>query len=467
MKFLVILAALLVANAQSTTEGPLHCVRDCLEMKDTPMNWAMMEAKKKAWADCQNVFGNDDCQNRWQAIQGAETPCVNGRAGEFPCNNVDLLSFIPHRDMTGSGLTRGNDIWGWEDPLTGREYAIVCQTDGTTFVDVTDPVNPQVVGRLPSNNNNHVSWRDAKIFKDHVYIISEGFEHGMQVFDLTQLRNRTDSRPAQIVPLTAQYSEFGSCHNIALNEATGFAYGIGSRTCNGGPHQVDVNDPANPRFAGCFSNDGYTHDSECVIYDGPDTRYTGREICFHYNENTLTIVDHTIKGSPQLLSRLGYTGASYTHQGWNRADQQYLLLDDELDEQRGQATTRCANGQTGCTATYIWDIRDLQAPRHIGTYVGPERSIDHNQYIRGRYSYQSNYESGLRILDISQIAQARLTEAGFFDMRPESTTPNFNGVWSSFNYFRSGVVVSNSIERGLFVLRPNLPDVLSYDVVDA
>lgn len=328
-------------------------------------------------------------------------------------------------------------------------------------------MNPQIVGRLPSNNNNHVAWRDAKVFRDHVFIISEGVDHGMQVYDLTDLRNRTNSSPAQIVPLTAQYSEFGSCHNIALNEGTGFAYGIGSRTCNGVPHQVDVNNPAQPRFAGCFANDGYTHDSECVIYSGPDARFTGREICFHYNENTLTIVDHTNKNSPDLLSRLSYPGASYTHQGWARADQAYLLLDDELDEQRGQATTRCANGQTGCTVTYIWDIRDLRNPNHIGNYVGANRSIDHNMYIRGQYAYQSNYESGMRILDISNIAQAQLREVAFFDMRPESTTPNFNGVWSSYNYFRSGTIVSNSIERGLFVLRANLPNLLSYETVDA
>lgn len=45
----------------------------------------------------------------------AATPCVNGRAGEYKCNNVDLVSFLRHQDM-GSSTRRGNDIWGKAHP---------------------------------------------------------------------------------------------------------------------------------------------------------------------------------------------------------------------------------------------------------------------------------------------------------------------------------------------------------------
>ena len=56
---------------------------------------------------------------------------------------------------------------------------------------------------------------------------------------------------------------------------------------------LDLSDPINPTFAGCVDQDGYTHDNECVSYRGPDVEFQGREICFDYNENTLTIVDFT------------------------------------------------------------------------------------------------------------------------------------------------------------------------------
>jgi hypothetical protein len=42
--------------------------------------------------------------------------------------------------MGADGNVRGNDIWGWTDPLDGREYALVGRNDGTAFVDVTDPL---------------------------------------------------------------------------------------------------------------------------------------------------------------------------------------------------------------------------------------------------------------------------------------------------------------------------------------
>ena len=77
---------------------------------------------------------------------------------------------------------------------------------------------------------------------------------------------------------------------------------------------VDVSDPANPTYVGCFGDDGYVHDAQCVTYAGPDTRYTGREICYCYNEDSFTIVDVTDKANAVLLSRAEYEGYAYTHQ---------------------------------------------------------------------------------------------------------------------------------------------------------
>eukprot|EP01052_Picozoa_sp_SAG31_P014169 SAG31_NODE_871_length_11335_cov_4.910822_10_plen_205_part_00 len=91
----------------------------------------------------------------------------------------------------------------------------------------------------------------------------------------------------------------------------------------------------NPEFIGCAGEDGYTHDAECVVYTGPDVEFQGEEICFLYNENTLTITDVTDKENPVMLSRVTYDNVYYTHQGWLTEDQSHLFLDDELDESRG------------------------------------------------------------------------------------------------------------------------------------
>ena len=154
-----------------------------------------------------------------------------------------------------------------------------------------------------------------QVFNNHAFIVSEAFGHGMQVYDLTKLRDLKPS-PTGVNQLkaTAHYGEMGNTHNIVGNEDSGFMYAVGTSTCRGGLHMIDVNDPLKPKFAGCFGDDGYVHDAQCVKYTGPDTDYTGHEICFCYNENSLTIVDVTVKEDVKMLSTVPYDNSYYTHQ---------------------------------------------------------------------------------------------------------------------------------------------------------
>jgi choice-of-anchor B domain-containing protein len=288
------------------------------------------------------------------------------------------------------------------------------------------------------------TWRGIKVFADHAFIVSEAANHGMQVFDLTQLRGVTS--PPATFAATAHYAGFGSTHTLAMNSQTGFAYAVGTRTCEGGLHVVDVRRPTAPRSAGCFSLDGYTHETQCVIYSGPDGVYRDREICFNSNEDTLTIVDASDKLEQVQLSRTGYGGSAYTHQGWLTEDQRFFLVNDEGDEVAFRHPTR----------TWIWDVSDLDAPVLASRYDGPTPSIDHNLYIRGDLVYESNYRSGLRVLDASDVTRGVLREVGFFDIYPSDDAASYNGAWSVYPFFASGSVAVNGIEQGLFVLRPRM-----------
>jgi choice-of-anchor B domain-containing protein len=368
-----------------------------------------------------------------------KTPCVGGMAGTFPCHNIDLASFLPTNDIGGGTV---NDLWGWTDPATGKEYAIVGRSSGTSFVDISNPENPIYLGNLPKHSVDSV-WRSIKVYANHAFIVSEADNHGMQVFNLTRLRNIA-SWPVTFTE-DAHYAGFKRAHTLAINEATGFAYAAGSKdTCAGGLHIVDIRNPLAPVFAGCVDQDGYTHETQCAIYRGPDLVYQGHDICFSANEDTLTIVDVTNKSAPQQLSRTTYAGVGYAHQGWLTEDHKYFLLDDELDEQKSGVKS----------TTYIWDVADLDAPSVKGVYTGQSTAIDHNLYIRGNRAYQGNYRSGLRILDITNIGAASLSEVAFFDIYPLDDTPQFNGAWSNFPFFPSGIVIVGGIEQGLFVLKP-------------
>lgn len=372
---------------------------------------------------------------------GAAAPCVNGVAADtYPCQSVDLLAHLPLSQIGGGN---GADIWGWTDSQTGREYALMTRSTGTSFVDITNPTTPVYLGNLPPHTQPS-AWRDVEVYGNYAYVVTEAFGGGMQVFDLTQLRN-VDNPPVTFQE-TTHYSGFGNAHTIFINQETGYAYAVGTSTCGSGLHMVDIRQPTEPRFAGCYAEDGYTHETQCVIYHGPDEDYDGHEICFASNEDTLTLVDVTDKSDPQQISRTSYSGVGYTHQGWLTADHAYFLLNDETDE-----ITYGHNART-----YIWDVRDLDAPDVLDTYTSSSPAIDHNLYIHNGYVYQANYRAGLRILDGSGIPSGDLREVAYFDIFPANDVPAFNGAWGNYPFFDSGTVIVGGIEQGLFVLRPTL-----------
>jgi choice-of-anchor B domain-containing protein len=267
----------------------------------------------------------------------------------------------------------------------------------------------------------------------------------MQIFDLTRLRGVTS--PPVAFTADARDTSFTEAHTININSATGFAYVNGSNTCSGGPRMFNLANRLAPVFAGCVSGDGYTHDAQAVLYHGPDTRFSNREILVGSNEDTVTVWDVTTKSSPTMLSRKGYTGRGYTHQGWFTEDHRFFLLDDETDETQFGGNTR----------TYVWNMADLTNPVLIGTFTGPTTASDHNQYVKGNFVYQANYRAGLRIVDLTNVATpASMSEAAFFDVDPTSNAAGFAGSWTNYPYFPSGNVAIFSIQRGLFVVKPNL-----------
>ena len=451
------------------------------------------------------------------AVDGPRTLRIDARAGDARRNvaiegsivtadaqGVELAAHVPLMKLDARGGS-ANDIWGWTDPETGHEIALVGTSHNTAFVDVTTPTAPLYLGNLPAHGDPSL-WRGLKVYDDHVFVISEAEGHGMQVFDLTRLRGVT---APQTFAETAHYDGFGNAHTLILDEESGFGYAAGATNgdyehlCNGGMFTLDLHVPAQPVFAGCFSGgipagaqagpdyrtDLYTHDAQCVVYRGPDTAYQGHQICITSDGQLLTegnwvgVVDMTDKASPVQLSRFTYEGAGYTHQGWLTEDHQYFLLNDEFDEFEGINTR-----------TYIFDMRDLDAPVLIGTFDNPRDSVGHNSFVRDGFLYQANYTSGLRVVDLAGVANASLAEVAYFDTYPDDDAfddgippsglraargrsgfgpggprphdPNdpralrwasFEGAWSNYPFFASGTIVISDINRGLFVLRRTAP----------
>jgi choice-of-anchor B domain-containing protein len=418
------------------------------------MQWFMQGLVAGLW-----VLGSSSgvvlAQERAEAVTGGRVACTEGLAGTYPCNGVDLLSFLPIDALGGTSGTRVSSTWGWTDPDTGREYALIGLSTGMSFVDVTMPEAPVYLGFLPRTTGAPATiWREFKVYANHLYVVSDAAStHGMQVFDLTHLRGLDGSTPVTFTE-DAHYSLVGNAHNIAINEDTGFGYitgattpGAGINTCGGGLHIVDLHDPKAPTFVDCFTHPldnlsrAYTHDVLCVVYHGPDTDYTGREICLASNEDVLSIADVTDKASMVNLSVANPPQAEYIHQGWLTEDHRYFYVDDELDEVRLGLNTR----------TLIYDLADLDNPVFVGEYLATTTAIDHNQYVAGDYLVQANYTAGVRFLDISDPLAPQ--EVAFFDTYPANDSPSFLSIWNVYPFFASGNVLAGGIGEGLFVLR--------------
>ncbi len=530
-------------------------------------------------------------------------------AGEFRCENIDLVGHVSHEEL---GTTVLNDMWGWTDPESGEDYALVGSRTGTAFVNITNPASPEVYGFLPTASSQGGDvWRDIKVYENYAYIVSEHDDHGVQVFDLTRLRDWNGTYTTYDVDNL--YTGHGSAHNIFINEDTGFAYSVGagptsdqrpyevrvdggptylasgaafgpapgdppetgdfiltddgvvdtnsdtttdacteltqtldgeiaialrgscaftvkaanaqaagasalivvnsgpgsfdmagaddtitipsvmvsqgdgeaiinslpqsgeiglnsnSALCGNGLHMIDLADPANPTFGGCFQTHDYVHDTQCVIYDGPDAEHVGKEICFNSNgieyaamgENYLSIVDVTDKLNPIALARIPYDTSGYSHQGWLTEDHTRFIHNDEGDEVLGTVQE---------TSTRVFDVTDLDNPSVESTFNNGEVSIDHNMYTQGRYVYAANYTSGLRVFDLIELGTpgGELSEVAWFDTFPDDdanpVTEFGGGLWSNYPYFaQRGLIGVSSQDRGLFLLAPNLEDVVTVE----
>jgi len=370
----------------------------------------------------------------WREGQGS----VAG--GTFAAQGLALKSWHPLNTID-AGATSGNDCWGYVSS-SGREYAIMCVSNGTAFYDVTDPVNATKVGFIPGPSS---LWRDAKVYGRHAYVVTEGGA-GIQVIALANIDQG-------VVTLVNTITTGGglATHNVAINEQSGYLY-----RCGGGASGLRIYNlngtPSAPVFVGEWSTH-YVHDAQIVSYTtGP---WAGREIAFccaglngGNAETGLYIVDVTNKAAPTLLSRLLYPSARYSHQGWLTEDKRYFLLGDELDEGATQQFS----------TTHVIDVLLLNNPIYVGQFTNNTPAITHNCYTHNGKMFQANYRSGLRVFDVATPGNiASVTEVAYLDTYPADDAAQFNGLWSCYPYLPSGTIIGSDLERGMFVMRLETP----------
>ena len=332
-------------------------------------------------------------------------------------DNLELLSTISPRSNDDFNY---NDIWGYVH--NGREFAIVGAFDGTYFVDVTDPRNPEVVDFVGGARS---VWRDIKTYGDYAYITHDANENGfdkpgIQIVDLSNLPNNV-----MLVNTFSEQMPSGVAHNLYIDGH--HAWVAGARE-NDQALVLDLADPRNPVVAAAYS-DPYWHD--IVVNNG---MVFGSAL-----DKGIHLMDGTDPADLREISLTGYPG-NFTHNMWPTADNLFLVVTDE----RNGAPLR------------FWDISNPLEPEQVASYSVPGQAVAHNAHVLGEYAYVSYYWDGLKIFDISR--REAPVEVAHYDTYPDDEFGRgrgFDGAWGVYPNLPSGNILVSDMKYGLFVLRHN------------
>ena len=381
----------------------------------------------------------------------ARNNCVRGRAGSYPCDRIDLLSHLALRDFS-SRPNSGNDVWGFVDLNTEREYALVGLYNAASVVDVTDPESPFEVGFVRGIGTG---WRDLKVVQTYdatadrwnayAYVSGESPAH-LLVIDLTDLPNHISlgHRLLEASIHNVYVSNVDYASGVPVEGAAPLLQALGARRSRGRFLSFDLADPLHPSLK-ARSSSGYSHDATSMLVTDARTSSCAAsgqscEVLIDFNETTFDLWDFSDQSTPQLLSATTYTGVSYVHSGWWSEDGRYLFVQDELDER-----------YYGLKSTLrVFDLADLKNPSLAATWTGPTRAIDHNGFVRGNRYYMSNYTRGVTVIDITDPSSP--DDIGYFDTYPVSDSTSFVGAWGVFPFLPSGTLLVTDSGTGLYVL---------------
>jgi choice-of-anchor B domain-containing protein len=304
------------------------------------------------------------------------------------------------------------NCWGYTDPNTGVEYAILGNESGTAIYNLSDPYKPRRTGVIAGPFS---IWKELKVYRNYAYVVSEGGGEleGLQIIDLT---NPEEPRLAR-----AYNGAFSTAHTVAIDTANARCYAMGANSGGGGLRILDISNPTNPVLLGNWG-DLYVHDA----YIRGDTAY-----CACINAGKLMILDVSNPADIDTIGEVSYPNAA-THNAWPTEDNDYVLTCDE----RGGGHLR------------VWDITDPTDIIQVDDYNPNPNASSHNVHVRGNLAFISYYTEGLRVLDITN--PTNVLEKGFFD--EHSGGGLFAGDWGAFPYYPSGSVLISDIAQGGFLV---------------
>ena len=338
-----------------------------------------------------------------------ENPDPNDGNSDDPDPNAGSLTITLLGQHNPSATITNADIWGYVDPSTGTEYALMGRWNqpGLYIYDLSDPSAPRraaTVGDVPGF--------DVKVWQQYAYTVTGSGDAP----DAPQGRIIDLSDPAnpQVV------GEFPSSHNIFIDER-GLMYSEVP-----GLRIFDLrDDPTNPVL---LWDDGFPQ-------DGHDATVVGDRLYDFHGTVGTRIYDVSDPANPQRLGAITHPNLFFHHSGWPTEDGKYLFICDES-----------ASGDTPDIT--VWNIERLEAPELVATITDPMATV-HNLYIVGDLAYVSHYTAGFRVYDVSDPENPVL--AAEYDTAPAEAGDGFRGAWGAYPFAPSGNIYVSDIGNGLFV----------------
>jgi len=326
-------------------------------------------------------------------------------------------------------------LWGYTAP-NGREYAILGCNGGTSFVDITDSANIREIKFYPGVTSN---WREMKTYSHYAYVVSEGSQSKIQIFDLQYLPDSVHFVKTTNFPnhsSTHSITDYGDGRYKFLNGCNA------SFVTNGGVAIMDCLDPENPVIRGKAgvatggNTNGYVHDCKarndtlwtCNIYTGYCTIYNIA------NKDSLKVIRSFKEYAPGGVSTHTIDFHKYTNK--------YMYVCDEIVS----PTVGKMN---------IWDISNPTSYIQVGTWnpTNITTADVHNMTVYGNYGVIANYTAGIRLVDLSNPAVPN--EIAWYDTYPSNNAAAFNGCWEIF-MFPSKKIIGSDIQTGLYVVKPTI-----------
>ncbi len=350
---------------------------------------------------------------RIEAVTGGSTegegPTI-AATPEIVSDNVSLLTFWHGRGRYG-------DVWGYTDPMTDKEYALICARDeGVSIIDI-DQVPAVEVGFIPSISPG-TDAKDVKIYQDYAVIVKEN--EPIQIVDISDVTN-----PVQVSTFTP---DGNGSHNCLIEGD--YLYVVGNHGV-GGLEIVDISNPASPVEVGQFQP-FYYHDIDIRN----DT------ICATgiYGDG-IDLIDVSNKAVPSLISRFNYAGSG-AHNAEYSFDGNYVFTGDEIG--------------TAGQHYRVWDVSD---PLNVGLeyeiIVDPNASA-HNCYIKDdTLLFLAHYTEGVRVWNVVDPTQPY--EVGYYDTF-QPAEYGYQGCWSVYTEFASGRIIASDMQTGLYVFETDFGD---------